>query len=256
MTESGTGGLDLAPNDRVSGEDLAFLERAVELGRRGWGRVSPNPMVGCVVVQKGEVVGEGWHRELGGPHAEVHALAEAGESARGATAYTSLEPCAHTGRTPPCTGALLDAAITRVVFAAAGPGAGGPDFFRNHDLHIHVPAGSVPKDGPSAGVTIAAAIVSVCSGRMIDHRVAMTGEITLRGEVLPVGGLKEKLLAARGAGIRKVVLPERNRRDLPEIPGAVTRGLELLFVEHVDQVLEAALLDPEHQRSWPAAKTG
>ncbi|MXZ39719.1 MAG: endopeptidase La [Holophagales bacterium] len=139
---------------------------------------------------------------------------------------------------------------------AGGPAAGGPDFFRNHDLHIHVPAGSVPKDGPSAGVTIAAAIVSVCSGRMIDHRVAMTGEITLRGEVLPVGGLKEKLLAARGAGIRKVVLPERNRRDLPEIPTAVTRGLELLFVEHVDQVLEAALLDPEHERSWPAAKTG
>ena len=139
---------------------------------------------------------------------------------------------------------------------AAGPGGGGHDFFRNHDLHIHVPAGSVPKDGPSAGVTIAAAIVSVCCGRMIDHKVAMTGEITLRGEVLPVGGLKEKLLAARGAGIRKVVLPERNRRDLPEIPAAVTRGLELLFVEHVDQVMEAALLGPEHERSWPAAKTG
>ena len=139
---------------------------------------------------------------------------------------------------------------------AGGPGAGAPDFFRNHDLHIHVPAGSVPKDGPSAGVTIAAAIVSVCSGRMIDHKVAMTGEITLRGEVLPVGGLKEKLLAARGAGIRKVVLPERNRRDLPEIPGPVRRGLELLFVEHVDQVLEAALLDPAPERSWPAAKTG
>ena len=124
MTESGTGGLDPVPNDRVSEADLSFLERAVELGRRGWGRVSPNPMVGCVVVRKGEVVGEGWHRELGGPHAEVHALAEAGERARGATAYTSLEPCAHMGRTPPCTGALLDAGVARVVFGAADPGAG------------------------------------------------------------------------------------------------------------------------------------
>ncbi len=140
--------------------------------------------------------------------------------------------------------------------ASAGPAGADSDYLRRHDLHIHVPAGSVPKDGPSAGITIAAAIVSVQSGRPIDHTIAMTGEITLRGEVLPVGGLKEKLLAARGAGIRKVVLPERNRRDLSEIPAAVTRGLELLFVDHFDQVLEAALLDPEQPQSWPAAKTG
>ena len=140
--------------------------------------------------------------------------------------------------------------------ASEGPAGADSDYLRRHDLHIHVPAGSVPKDGPSAGITIAAAIVSVQSGRPIDHTIAMTGEITLRGEVLPVGGLKEKLLAARGAGIRKVVLPERNRRDLSEIPAAVTRGLKLLFVDHFDQVLEAALLDPEQPQSWPAAKTG
>ncbi len=140
--------------------------------------------------------------------------------------------------------------------ASEAPAGADSDYLRRHDLHIHVPAGSVPKDGPSAGITIAAAIVSVQSGRPIDHTIAMTGEITLRGEVLPVGGLKEKLLAARGAGIRKVVLPERNRRDLSEIPAAVTRGLELLFVDHFDQVLEAALLDPEQPQSWPAAKTG
>ncbi len=141
MTESGTGGLDPVPNDRVSEADLSFLERAVELGRRGWGRVSPNPMVGCVVVRKGEVVGEGWYREMGGPHAEVHALAEAGERARGATAYTSLEPCAHMGRTPPCTGALLDAGVARVVFGAADPGAGagGAAVLR---------AGGIRVDGP------------------------------------------------------------------------------------------------------------
>ena len=124
MTEGGTRMVEAVPGRGVSEEDLGFLERAVELGRRGWGRVSPNPMVGCVVVRKGRVVGEGWHRELGGPHAEVHALAAAGERARGATAYTSLEPCAHTGRTPPCTRALLDAGVTRVVFGAADPGAG------------------------------------------------------------------------------------------------------------------------------------
>lgn len=142
MTESGTGGLDLAPNDRVSEEDLGFLGRAVELGRRGWGRVSPNPMVGCVVVQRGEVVGEGWHRELGGPHAEVHALAGAGGRSRGATAYTSLEPCAHMGRTPPCTGALLDAGITRVVFGAADPGAGagGAAVLRAAGIRVDGPA--------------------------------------------------------------------------------------------------------------------
>ncbi len=124
MTESGTGGLDPAPDDRLSERDLNFLERAVDLGRRGWGRVSPNPMVGCVIVRESEVVGEGWHRELGGPHAEVHALAEAGEGARGATAYISLEPCAHTGRTPPCAHALMEAGVARVVFGAADPGAG------------------------------------------------------------------------------------------------------------------------------------
>ncbi len=149
------------------------------------------------------------------------------------------------------------AALSCARTATPGNRAGAdPDYLRRHDLHIHVPAGSVPKDGPSAGITIAAAIVSVQSGRPIDHTIAMTGEITLRGEVLPVGGLKEKLLAARGAGIRKVVLPERNRRDLPEIPAAVTRGLELVFVDHFHQVLEAALVDAEEPQPWPAAKTG
>ena len=131
-----------APVGQVSSEDMSFLERAVELGRRGWGRVSPNPMVGCVVVQSGQVVGEGWHRELGGPHAEVHALAEAGPRARGATAYTSLEPCAHTGRTPPCTRALGDAGVARVIFGAADPaaGAGGAAALRAAGLRVDGPA--------------------------------------------------------------------------------------------------------------------
>ncbi len=142
MTERGRRALDPEPGRRVSREDLDFLARAVELGRRGWGRVSPNPMVGCIVVRKGKVVGEGWHRELGGPHAEVHALAEAGERARGATAYTSLEPCAHTGRTPPCAHALMEAGVARVVFGAADPGAGagGAAVLRAAGMRVDGPA--------------------------------------------------------------------------------------------------------------------
>ena len=105
-----------------SASDRGFLEQALELGRRGWGRVQPNPMVGCVIVRQGKVVGEGWHREFGGPHAEVMALSEAGGDANGATAFVSLEPCRHHGKTPACSAALLKAGIARVVFGAADPG--------------------------------------------------------------------------------------------------------------------------------------
>ncbi len=99
-----------------------FLDAAIAAGRRGWGRVHPNPMVGCVLVRDGEVVAEGVHEEFGGPHAEVNALRSAGEGARGATAYVSLEPCAHEGKTPPCTEALIRAGVRRVVFGAGDPG--------------------------------------------------------------------------------------------------------------------------------------
>lgn len=102
--------------------DVARLERAVELGRRGWGRVHPNPMVGCVLVKDGFVVAEGWHEEYGGPHAEMNALERAGASARGATAFVSLEPCDHHGQTPPCSEGLIAGGITRVVYGAADPG--------------------------------------------------------------------------------------------------------------------------------------
>jgi len=108
-------------------DDIRWMKRAVELGRRGRGRVHPNPAVGCVVVHDGEVVGEGWHEEFGGPHAEVVALSEAGARAHGATAYVSLEPCRHEGKTPACTAALARAEIARLVFGAPdpSPGAGG-----------------------------------------------------------------------------------------------------------------------------------
>lgn len=108
------------PLDEVDREHMA---RAVALGRLGWGRVHPNPMVGCVLVKGGRTVGEGWHRVYGGPHAEIVALDDAGDAARGATAYVSLEPCRHEGKTPACTQALVAAGVARVVFGASDPGA-------------------------------------------------------------------------------------------------------------------------------------
>lgn len=106
----------------LTSQDRQHLARAIELARRGWGRVHPNPLVGCVLVKEGEVVGEGWHQEYGGPHAEIHALGQAGDSAKGATAYVSLEPCNHHGQTPPCSDALVRAGITRLVYASQDPG--------------------------------------------------------------------------------------------------------------------------------------
>lgn len=114
--------------------------------------------------------------------------------------------------------------------------------FSKNDIHIHVPAGSIPKDGPSAGITIAAAIISVLTGRAVDRSVAMTGEITLRGEILAIGGLKEKILAAKSAGVQRVIVPKLNERDLSEIPRHLRVNLSLHFVEHMDEVLQLALL--------------
>jgi ATP-dependent Lon protease len=117
-----------------------------------------------------------------------------------------------------------------------------PDFFHGHFFHIHVPAGAIPKDGPSAGITMATALMSVLSDRPVRKDVAMTGEITLRGKVLPIGGLKEKLLAAHRAGIKTFILPEKNRKDLHEVPEEVKSAMELVFVKHIDEVLPQALL--------------
>ncbi len=119
-----------------------------------------------------------------------------------------------------------------------------PEFFTQNDLHVHLPAGAIPKDGPSAGITMATAILSVLTGRKVGRRMAMTGEITLRGDVLAIGGLKEKLLAARAAGVRTVLLPKANRRELAELPAAVKNDLELVFVETMEEVVERALLAP------------
>ena len=116
-----------------------------------------------------------------------------------------------------------------------------PRFHRKVDIHVHVPAGATPKDGPSAGITLATSITSALLGIPVRNDVAMTGEISLRGRVLPIGGLREKLLAARRSGIKKVIMPRDNEKDLKEVPDEVLRDLELVFVEHVDEVLPQAL---------------
>ncbi|MCL4169299.1 UNVERIFIED_CONTAM: hypothetical protein GTU68_067475, partial [Idotea baltica] len=116
-----------------------------------------------------------------------------------------------------------------------------PNAFDAHDIHIHVPEGATPKDGPSAGVAMITSLVSVLSGIPVRHDVAMTGEISLRGKVMPIGGLKEKLLAAHRSGIKKVLIPIENEKDLVEIPDNVKKGLEIVPMTSVDQVLEHAL---------------
>ena len=126
-----------------------------------------------------------------------------------------------------------------------------PNFYQDLDIHIHVPAGAIPKDGPSAGVTMATAVVSTLSGRPVSRDVAMTGEITLRGRILPVGGLKEKALAALRMNIRKIIIPEKNKKDLAEIPSNIKRKLTFIPVSYMDEVLRFTL----HPTS-PKKKTG
>ena len=134
------------------------------------------------------------------------------------------------------------AALSYIRSRAEGWGIGS-NYFRTHDLHIHIPAGATPKDGPSAGVTIFTALVSLLEQQSVKSNVAMTGEITLRGLVLPVGGIKEKVLAAKRAGIDTVILPERNRKDLEEIPRAVRRDMKFHYVRGMEEILPLALAD-------------
>jgi len=128
-----------------------------------------------------------------------------------------------------------------------------PDFHEKNDIHIHIPEGAIPKDGPSAGITMATALVSALSGRPVSREVAMTGEITLRGRVLPIGGLKEKSLAAHRAGIRKVIIPRDNERDLRDVPESVSEAVTFVPVSHMDEVLKHALTDtlPIHRDFIP-----
>jgi len=129
-------------------------------------------------------------------------------------------------------------------------------FYRDVDIHVHIPEGASPKDGPSAGITMCTAVVSALTGVPTRSDVAMTGEITLRGTVLPIGGLNEKAVAARRAGIKTVLIPRDNAKDLAEIPAEVREDLEFLLVENMDQVLERALERPVSETSETAASEG
>ena len=115
------------------------------------------------------------------------------------------------------------------------------DFYKNSDIHIHVPEGAVPKDGPSAGITLVTAVASALTKRPVRRDVAMTGEVTLRGRVLPIGGLKEKSLAAYRAGIKTVIIPEGNKNDIEEIPDRIRGDIKFIPVSHAEQVLKLAL---------------
>jgi len=129
-----------------------------------------------------------------------------------------------------------------------------PELIENNEIHIHVPSGATPKDGPSAGITMAVALASVLTKKPVKPSLAMTGEITLRGEILPIGGLKEKLLAAYRAGIRTVILPEENRRDAVEIPAEIKKNITLKFFSETMAAIKFALDDNPKSTSRPTSR--
>jgi ATP-dependent Lon protease len=156
---------------------------------------------------------------------------------------------------------MKESAAAALSFIRANSAAIGidADFYETHDIHIHVPAGAIPKDGPSAGVTMLTALASLFTGRPVRKDLAMTGEITLRGQVLPVGGIKEKVLAAHRAAIQTVILPAWNRKDLEDIPKNIQKEIRFRFVDRMMDVLGTALEDKrrrpaKRQRRAPAAR--
>jgi ATP-dependent Lon protease len=161
-----------------------------------------------------------------------------------ATAYAGEGRLQITGQLGDVMRESAAAALSYVKANARRLGADKPDeWLRTHDIHVHVPSGAVPKDGPSAGVAIVSALASLVSGRPVQSDIAMTGEITLTGQVLPIGGLKEKSLAAQRAGIQMVIAPRLNEPDLDEMPAHLLKDIEFKFVSKIDQVLKLALAE-------------
>jgi len=117
------------------------------------------------------------------------------------------------------------------------------NFLDKTDIHVHIPAGAIPKDGPSAGVTMFTALASMLTGKSVRNDVAMTGEITLRGNVLPVGGIKEKILAAHRAGIKRIIMPDRNQKDMVDVPEQAKNEMEFFYVKKIDEILQLALTE-------------
>jgi len=178
--------------------------------------------------QVGQVTGLAW-TEVGGELLTIESAITAGKG-----------KLTLTGKLGDVMQESIQAALTVVRSRASTLGI-APDFHQNKDVHVHVPEGATPKDGPSAGVGMATALVSSMTGIPVRADVAMTGEITLRGKVLPIGGLKEKLLAAHRGGIRTVIIPKENEKDLREIPKNIQEHLEIIPVEWIDEVLDVAL---------------
>ena len=181
--------------------------------------------------QLGQVTGLAW-TEAGGDLLSIEAILVPGKGKH-----------VITGQLGDVMKESVQAAMSVVRSRAKMLGIKSTDFYENNDIHIHVPEGAVPKDGPSAGIAMCTAIVSVLTGIPVRADVAMTGEITLRGEVLPIGGLKEKLLAAHRGGIKTVLIPEENDRDLAEIPQNIKDRLDIKTVKWIDQVFELALTE-------------
>jgi ATP-dependent Lon protease len=190
--------------------------------------------------QIGAVTGLAW-TEVGGELLTIEAVTVAGKG-----------QIRTTGKLGEVMSESIQAALSYVKARAPSYGI-KPSVFSRKDVHIHLPEGAVPKDGPSAGIGMVTAIVSTLTGIAVHRDVAMTGEVTLRGRVLPIGGLKEKLLAALRGGIKTVLIPQDNEKDLAEIPQNIKQGLEILPVSHVDQVLARALIEPLAPVEWTEA---
>ena len=207
----------------------ANIDQFLGVRRYDYGRAEEQAEIGLVT-------GLAW-TEVGGDLLQIEASLVPGKGS-----------LMHTGQLGDVMQESIKAALS-VVRARAERLGLDPDFHQKYDIHVHVPEGATPKDGPSAGIAMCTALVSVLAKVPVKADVAMTGEITLRGRVLPIGGLKEKLLAALRGGIRTVIIPEENKKDLADIPSNVTQGLDIIPVRWIDEVLDIALVSPLAPRS-------